>query len=335
MQLKIDKNWNERIDKILAKRFSEVTRSKLQELIKKGYIKVNGSTVKPSYKLKCGDTVDIQQPHIEQIPTKSNIPLNIIYEDEFLIAVNKDYGVVSHPAGKYKEGTLLQGIYHYLDKKGELQKLVTPLFKPTLIHRLDKDTSGIILVAKTLDVYHNIQKQFIRRTVYKEYWCIVEGFVKFDSDLIKKKISKSKVQFGKMSISANGKEAETIYKVIKRFRNFSLVSAIPKTGRTHQIRVHLASIGHPIICDAVYGKRKMLYKWQIENYKLHLQEKIENLEQKIEQEKKDIPIISRQALHARKIQFTHPTTGQILTLEAKLPDDFTNTIQCLEQYQII
>lgn len=332
MQLSIDKDWQERIDKVLTKKLPQFTRSKIQEAIKSGGVKVNGIVIKSSYKLKSGDVVDMQLPEVaRQVPIKSKIPLNIIYEDEQIIAVNKDFNVVSHPAGRYREGTLLQGIYNYLDEKGELEKFITPLFKPTLVHRLDKDTSGVILTAKTLDAYYGIQKQFLKRTIYKEYWCIVEGSVKFDSDLIEKKIGKSRVQFAKMSINTDGKESTTIYKVQKRFKSFSLISAMPKTGRTHQIRIHLSSIGHPILCDGVYGKRKMLYRWQLESPGF----KIEDLRLKMpdsSQQTSDIdnPLISRQALHAKKIQFVHPITNQMLTLEAELPSDFVETIRCLE-----
>ncbi len=335
MRIDIDKDCNERIDKVLTKKFPQLSRSKIQEVIKAGGVKVNDNIVKSSYKLKFGDVVEIQLPEItRQVSLKSKIPLNVIYEDEDIIAVNKDYNVVSHPAGKYREGTLLQGIYNYLDEKGELQKFITPLFKPTLIHRLDKETSGVILTAKTLEAYYGIQKQFLNRTIYKEYWCIVEGYVRFDSDLIEKKIGKSKVRFSKMFITTDGKESQTVYKVQKRFKNFSLVTAMPKTGRTHQIRIHLSSIGYPVLCDKVYGRRKMLYKWQIENARL----KIEDLRFKMEELGQqsmgnDTPLISRQALHAKRIQFVHPITNKQLTLEAELPNDFFQTLKYLEQYQ--
>lgn len=335
MQLKIEQNLSERIDKLLIKKISYLTRSKIQELIKAGNVKVNTRTIKPSYKPKSGDIIEIELPEVKSPPIKSKIDLKILYEDDQIIAINKEAGIVSHPAGRYLEGTLLQGIYNYLDEKGELPELMTSLFKPTLLHRLDKDTSGVILAAKTLDAYYNIQKQFLKRTVYKEYWCIVEGNVKFDSDLIAKKIGKSNIQFAKMVISSTGKEAETIYKVIKRFSNFSLLCAIPKTGRTHQIRIHLASIGHPILCDSIYGRRKMLYRWQIDEMKLSSQRKILNAESIIERDKEDIPLISRQALHAKKIQFIHPKTAHIITIEAPLPQDFEKVLEYLEKVENI
>jgi 23S rRNA pseudouridine1911/1915/1917 synthase len=321
-----DKDCIQRIDKILTRKVPQLTRTKIQLFLKSGKIKVNDKAVKPSYKLKQGDVVKVEvEESPNEVPLKSNIPLNIIYEDGDLIVVNKDSGIVSHPAGRHRENTLLQGVYFYLDKKGELSSLITPLFKPTLVHRLDKETSGIIIIAKTIEAYYNLQKQFMHRTIYKEYWAIVEGRVNFDSDLIDKKIIKSKKQFAKMTVSTIcGKESQTIYKVLERFKDFTLISAVPKTGRTHQIRIHLASIGYPIVCDKVYGYRSLLYEWQIMGIKVPTQELMSFP-----------PLLSRQALHAKKLSFLHPKKNEVVTLETNLPVDLENTLTSLRKYQKI
>ncbi len=327
IELKVDKDYKERIDVFLTKRIQRITRNKLQKFIKMNCILVNDNKVKPSYQVKAGDVIRIRLPEVKStIPIKSNIPLQIIYEDDYLIAINKDAGIVSHPAGRYRENTLIQGVYNYFDKKGELAKLITPVFKPTLIHRLDKDTSGIILVAKTLNSYRAMQKQFIEKTIYKEYWAIVEGYVKFDSDLIYKRISKSKIHFAKMTVAEYGKESQTIYKVQKRFKNFSLIVAIPKTGRTHQIRVHLSSIGHPVLCDAVYGKRKILYQWQLKGLGSSKFDSLTSSPLSMN----DIPLINRQALHAKKIEFKHPVDFHTVTIDTDLPLDFMRTLDALQ-----
>ncbi|MFN7181151.1 MAG: RluA family pseudouridine synthase [Planctomycetota bacterium] len=324
----VEKNYNDRIDIFLVKRIHEISRNKLQELIKSGDVLVNGNKVKPSYKIKEGDKIKIVlTTKTQKFFIKINIRVYIIYEDECLLAVNKEPGIVSHPAGRYRENTLIQGVYNYFEEKGVLDKLITPIFKPTLIHRLDKDTSGVILIAKTLECYYALQKQFMQRVIYKEYWAIVEGDVKFDSDLIEKKIDKSKTHFAKMTAGNYGKESQTIYKVQERFKNFTLVSAIPRTGRTHQIRVHLASIGYPVLCDSVYGRRKMLYEWQLKNFGREKSSSANLSCQYFNQP----PLIARQALHAKKIEFKHPLTSNPICLDAQLPVDFKQTLECLRK----
>lgn len=312
-----DKQYvGERVDIYVVRRFPRYSRSLIQNLIAEGKITVNGRVIKQNYRVKLNDEIEIIFPRLIKphlIP--EDIPLNIIYEDDVILAVNKPAGMIVHPAGRYRKGTLINALLSHC--KMELEEISEDVYRPGIVHRLDKDTSGVLLCAKTLQAYNFLKEQFERRTVSKEYLALVEGTPRFEKDKIAGALGRSARDFRRVSVKEGGKEAETIYEVLKSFGRFSIVKAIPKTGRTHQIRVHLSSIGCPIVCDVLYGRRRELYLWDItgeEPVQLDLDKK---------------PLLNRQALHAFRLKIKHPLTNKEMTFVAKLPDDLKRVIQLL------
>lgn len=301
-----------RIDLYLAKRFPQYSRSLIQRLIKLGQVRLNDKICnKPSTIIRQGDGIDIELPPLST-PTivPRQLPITILYEDQDLIVINKPAGVVVHPAAGHWDDTLANALaYRYQDQTGNL--------KINLVHRLDKQTSGIILAAKTEPALAFISAQFQRRTVIKEYLAVVEGAPRFDSDLIEKAITRHKKVREKMSVVRDdrGKKAISYYEVVERFRGFSLLRVLPKTGRTHQIRVHLAAIGHPCVADPSYGHRKVLTLRDLTGIGTHQE-----------------LLISRQALHAYRLNFVHPS-GERVEFKAPLPPDMDTLLQNLRRYR--
>jgi 23S rRNA pseudouridine1911/1915/1917 synthase len=305
-----------RIDKYLTSRLelSQFSRRFLQELIKQGSVKVNGKTVKCSSKLASGDIIDLTIP---QPPSKDilpeNIPLDIIYEDSDIIVINKQAGILVHPARGRTHGTLVNALAFYCDKLssglGEL--------RPGIVHRLDKETSGVMVATKNDTAQWKIAKQFERRQVNKTYLAVVHGTPDLTADRIHAPLGVHPKIREKYAIRPEiGKEATTFYEVLESFRGFSLLRLTPKTGRTHQIRVHLSYIKHPIVADETYGG-KLVYPWQLAD-----------AEPIVEQ-----PAINRVALHATTLEFKHPTTGQIVKFEAPLPQDMQTLLDLLRKYR--
>lgn len=310
---------NYRLDVYITKRLGTTySRTLLQKLIKQGLVTVNNKKAKPSYEITLGDVITINLPRLI-LPQMiaEDIPLDIIYEDDQVILINKPPHFVVHPAAGHWEGTLVNALLHHCKVLPETDDV----YRPGIVHRLDKDTSGVILAAKTVTAHANLSAQFEERTIKKEYIAIVEGEVRFDSDVINKPIGRDPEDREKMCITAEeSKSAETFYEVLERFKDFTLVKCHPKTGRTHQIRVHLQSIGHPIVADSDYGKRETIYEWQ-----LYAKTKPEGLDTAE-------PVLVRQALHAYSLCFEHPVTEQRMTFTAELPADMAKLVEYLRKY---
>lgn len=323
-----------RLDIYLTKRLSPsygASRTLIQRFIKEGLIKINDRPTKASHLLNQGDHISLQLPRIilpQLIPEE--IPLDIIYEDNALILVNKPPGMVVHPAAGHWQNTLVNALLHHC---GCLPQPKIPLgrskkaeddaiFRPGIVHRLDKNTSGIIIAVKTAQAHIHLSQQFEKRTIVKEYLAIVEGEVRFDADTIDKPLGRHKKHREKIAVQkkGTGQEALSVYQVKERFKGFTLVSISPKTGRTHQIRVHLASIGYPIVADDAYGVRKALYLSDITS---NVSENTQAL------------ILGRQALHAHKISFIHPVSSERVTFETELPEDMTKLLEALRRYRAL
>lgn len=301
-----------RIDRYLALRLPDYSRTFIQKLIKDGAVLVNGHTVKSSYDIQKGDTISIRAPVLEETKiVPEDIPLDIVYEDDYLMLINKPYDMVVHPAGGHPSGTLVNALTFHCQN---LSQINGPL-KAGIVHRLDRDTSGIMLSIKSDAVHANIAMQFEKRYIRKEYLAVVEGEVVLDSDEINLPIGRHKTEPQKMGIRHDiGKEAVSIYEVLERFRGYTLVKVMPRTGRTHQIRVHMRSIGHPVVADFMYSKHETCY--------------LSDLLQK-EREPEEIPIIERQALHAHKIEFFHPIENRKMEFQVDLPPDIALLVKTL------
>jgi 23S rRNA pseudouridine1911/1915/1917 synthase len=285
----------ERLDVFLSVQQTEISRSHLKKLIVEGQVMVNELQRPPGYKIRPGDQITIQVPALVTLDTSPEpIALSIVFEDEFLIAVDKPAGMVVHPAPGHSTGTLVNALLHHCkDLSG-----IGGVERPGIVHRLDKDTSGLILVAKTEATHKTLSQQFNNRDIHKEYLAIVKGNVKKDKDSIHTTIGRHKNHRIKMDTrSLNGREAYTEYQVIHRSKSWSYVRLLPKTGRTHQIRVHLASIHHPVIGDKLYGGKSPHHQME------------------------------RQALHANKLELKHPITDSNLSFCSPLTQDMTTFLQ--------
>jgi 23S rRNA pseudouridine1911/1915/1917 synthase len=315
LTLKVGNSVRERrIDKYLHRRFSNFSRVMLQEIIKQGGVKVNGKPVKPSFQINPGDIIELTLP---ELPDKDilaqDIPLNIIYEDDDIIVLNKPPDMIVHPARGNTYGTLVNALVFHSDK------LSSGLgqFRPGIVHRLDKDTTGVMVVAKNDIAQWKIARQFEQRKTKKSYLAIVHGTPDLTADRISAPLGVHPKIREKYAIRPEiGKEAITFYEVVENFRGFSLLKMTPKTGRTHQIRVHLSYIKHPIVGDDMYGG-KLVYPWQLADGQPAVQE----------------PVISRVALHAWTLEFTHPTTKRVVKFEAPLPKDMQNLLDMLRKYR--
>ncbi|EMT38867.1 23S rRNA pseudouridine1911/1915/1917 synthase [Thermoanaerobacter thermohydrosulfuricus] len=286
-----------RIDVFLAAEL-DYTRSYIKKLIVDGLVFVNGKTVKPSYKVKENDEVVVNIPEVEKIDVMpENIPLDILYEDDDIIVISKPQGMVVHPAPGNYSGTLVNALlYHCKNLSG-----INGILRPGIVHRLDKDTSGVMVVAKNDKAHISLSNQIKERSVFKKYVAIVEGVIKDEAGEIEAPIGRHPVDRKKMAVIEDGRYALTLYKVLERFKENTLVEAVIKTGRTHQIRVHMAYIGHPVVGDPVYGFKKQKFK------------------------------LEGQALHSRVLGFMHPTKGVYMEFEAPLPEYFVRLIEILRR----
>jgi 23S rRNA pseudouridine1911/1915/1917 synthase len=303
-----------RLDKYLHGRFTDFSRRFIQDAIKAGSVQVNGKIGKPSLKLSPGDVIDMTLP---EPPSKDilpeDIPLDIIYEDSSIIILNKQSDMIVHPARGNTHGTLVNALTFYSDKLssglGE--------FRPGIVHRLDKNTTGVMVVAKEDAAQWKIAKQFEHRQVNKSYLAIVHGMPELTADRIKVPLGIHPGAREKYAIRPDvGKESITFYEVLESFRGFSLLKLTPKTGRTHQIRVHLLYIKHPIVADTMYGGR-LVYPWQLADTEPAVQQ----------------PVISRVALHAHTLEFKHPETEKMVKFEAPLPEDMQNFLDMLRKHR--
>ena len=307
-----------RLDAFLAERIEGWSRSRLQKLIENGDVLVNEREAKSSYKLREGDEIDVdltEEPVARFEP--EDIPLDIVFEDEFLAVINKPAGMVVHPGAGVRSGTLANAIAHHF-------KFIIPDSKLSesgtrdlgsgirvgIVHRLDKDTSGLILVAKDEQTHEALAEQFRDRNVEKKYVALVHGKVAENSGKIDRPIARDRWHRTKMTVAANGRHALSLWKVRERFERFTLLEVDIKTGRTHQIRVHLASINHPVVGDATYneGRDNTIADPEI---------------------KKAVEKLSRFFLHAERLVFTHPKTGERLSFASELPQELAQLLKLL------
>lgn len=292
---------NLRIDKLLSDRIPEQSRSYLQKLIKDGNITVNGSIVKPNYKVQANDLINLSLPEPEEpdiLP--ENIPLDILYEDDDILVINKPKGMVVHPSAGHYTGTVVNAVMYHCN--GNLSG-INGVMRPGIVHRIDMDTTGAIVICKSDQAHQNLAEQLKVHSITRKYRAIVYGNFKDDNGTITGDIGRHPIDRKKMAIvQRNGKPAITHYHVLERFGAYTYIECQLETGRTHQIRVHMASTGHPLLGDELYGASKCPF---------HLQ---------------------GQCLHAMILGFQHPISGQYVQFEAPLPDYFTHLLQNLRKY---
>ena len=309
-----------RIDKFLMDRLPNVTRNKIQDGIKDGFVKVNDASVKPNYKVRPNDVIVVSLPEppreTELIP--ENIPLNIIFEDDDLLIVNKEAGMVVHPAYNNWSGTLVNALTYHFQNLPEMEGNEG---RPGLVHRIDKDTSGLLVIAKTKKSITSLAKQFYDHSIERTYYALVWGEPEQDEGTINVNLGRSEKD-RRITVAiedgSRGRHAITHYKVLKRLRYISLIKCNLETGRTHQIRAHMKSIGHTLFNDTTYGGNKVLKGTQFSKYKSF----VENC----------FKIMPRQALHAKSLGFIHPISGEKMFFESELPADFAEVVEKWENY---
>lgn len=315
VEIKIEEeDAGSRIDRALGRRFyPEYSRSYLTCMIEAGTVRVNGARVKKNYRLAVDETVTLDfAERVNETPQPEDLPIRILFDDDHLIVVDKPEGMVIHPGTGTKSGTLVNAL---LFRYPEIAR-VGIAFRPGIVHRLDRDTSGVILAARTNLARYHLVEQFKNRNVQKEYHALVVGEVPYDSDYIDLPLAKDARNVERMRVDRQkGKPASTYYAVLERFQGFTYLKVVPHTGRTHQIRVHLGHLGFPIIADALYGRGKGQRYW--------------SLIEKVRAEGRPVPLISRHALHARGIAFDHPVTGEKKDFFSPLPRDMEQLLEWL------
>lgn len=306
-----DDDAGQRLDMFLTKTLLSLTRSQVQRLIEDGLVKVNGKPAKPSHKIRGAETIEIDIPEPEPIEALPEpIPLDILYQDSDVIVVNKPAGLVVHPAAGNLTGTLVNALlYHCKDLSGIGGKL-----RPGIVHRLDKDTTGILVVAKSDNAQQSLAEQFKKHSTKRKYVALVHGVIIRDKGKIEAEIGRHETERKKMSVKTRrGKTAVTHFKVLGRFDQFTLVELTLETGRTHQIRVHMSSINHPVVGDQVYGGKERISG--VKDVKI----------------RKLIRQLGRQALHAANLGFIHPESKKYMEFQAPIPEDFQKVLDALKQ----
>lgn len=288
---------SERIDKFVAEINSEWSRSQVQQWIKDGVVTVNGKSVKVNYKVKENDEITVTIPDPEELDIQAeDMGLEIYYEDADVLVVNKPRGMVVHPAPGHTSGTLVNGLMHHCtDLSG-----INGVMRPGIVHRIDKDTSGLLMVAKNDVAHESLVNQLVAKTVTRRYKAIVHGVIPHDKGTIDAPIGRDKKERQSMTVDENGKNAVTHFQVLERFKDFTLVECRLETGRTHQIRVHMKYIGYPLAGDPKYGPKKTLD-------------------------------MNGQALHAGILGFDHPRTGEYIQFEAPIPEVFEDALNILRK----
>ena len=300
-----------RLDVFLSRMDLELSRNQIQRFIADNHIQVDGKQQKPSYRLRSGEQVSISLPPSQPSElTPEPLSLDIVFEDEHLIAVNKPPGLVVHPATSHRKPTLVHGLLYHCDR---LADLGGPL-RPGIVHRLDKDTSGVLVVAKNDGAYRDLNRLFKEKHIYKEYTALVYGRLRRSSGEYSGPIRRHPKNRKKMGISASGREAFTSWWLEAAFGEVSLVKVVIKTGRTHQIRVHFAHGHHPVVGDSAYGGKRRVRSVKNSLVRARLNK------------------VKRQMLHARRLVLEHPATGETLDLSAPLPDDMRDLLEFLRTY---
>ena len=297
IHLDADENWmDERIDKFLSAQLPEQSRSYLQKIIKEGSVLVNGSPVKASYRMDDQDEVTIDLPELKEPEIEAeNIPLDILYEDDDLLMVNKPKGMVVHSSAGHTTGTLVNAVMYHC--KEDLSG-INGVMRPGIVHRIDKDTTGVLVICKNDKAHNFVAEQLKEHSITRKYRAIVNGVIKEDEGTVNAPIGRHPTERKKMAINEkNGKHAVTHYRVLERFANHTYIECQLETGRTHQIRVHMASLHHPLLGDTVYGSQKNPY---------HLE---------------------GQTLHAMVLGLIHPSTGSYLEVTAPLPEYFQKLLK--------
>jgi len=304
-----------RLDVFLAEQFPRYSRVQWRKVIHANGVQVEGRTVRPAFRLHPGQQVAVRLPELPRLgPRPEDIPINVLYEDDHLVAVNKPANMVVHPAKGHWSGTLTSALAFHFD---QLSSIGGPT-RPGVVHRLDRETSGVIVVAKTDFAHMALAGQFESRTTEKEYVAIVAGAPDHDRDIIDQPIGMHPFQREKMAIRrhyATSRPAHTFYEVVRRFRGYAVLRVEPKTGRTHQIRVHLAHINCPVLCDRMYGGRSTITAGELAGTA------------------DDTVLLARHALHARRLRLKHPATGKVIQFEAPLPPDMRCVLESLEQHR--
>jgi 23S rRNA pseudouridine1911/1915/1917 synthase len=298
MEFKVEEeDAGTRIDKYISNLVEGKSRSFIQGMIEKGAVLVNGNIKKSNYTVRTGDVILVTVPEPVEMSIKAEkIPLEILYEDADLVVVNKKQGMVVHPASGVYSGTLVNALLdHCTDLSG-----INGVLRPGIVHRIDKDTSGILVVAKNDNAHNILAHQLKEHSMTRVYYALVEGIVKQDEGVVDAPLGRHPVEKIKMAVVRDGRSAVTRYRVIKRYKAQTLVECMLETGRTHQIRVHMAHIGHPVVGDPVYGHKKQRFK------------------------------LEGQLLHAKKLGFIHPSTGEYVEFESPLPDYFVKVLTVLE-----
>ncbi|MGG0215810.1 RluA family pseudouridine synthase [Bacillus mycoides] len=288
---------SERIDKFVAEINSEWSRSQVQQWIKDAVVTVNGKSVKGNYKVKGNDEITVTIPEPEELDIQpEDMNLEVYYEDADVLVVNKPRGMVVHPAPGHTKGTLVNGLMHHCtDLSG-----INGVMRPGIVHRIDKDTSGLLMVAKNDMAHESLVNQLVAKTVTRRYKAIVHGVIPHDKGIIDAPIGRDKKERQSMTVDENGKNAVTHFQVLERFKDFTLVECRLETGRTHQIRVHMKYIGYPLAGDPKYGPKKTLD-------------------------------MNGQALHAGILGFDHPRTGEYIEFEAPIPEVFEEALKILRK----
>ncbi|WP_025641021.1 RluA family pseudouridine synthase [Schnuerera ultunensis] len=299
LEFYVEDTEGERLDSYLAFRLNNVSRSYLQKLIKEGLVLVNGNGSKARYRVKIGDYIQIKLPEQEQEePIPENLPLDIIYEDKDIVIVNKPEDMVVHPAPGNPTGTLVNALLYHVDSLYSGKDII----RPGIVHRLDKDTSGLLAVAKNEIAYNSLIQQLKNRSMERIYEALVYGVLNSDEGTINVPIGRHPVDRKRMTVrKENGKEAITHFKALEKFQDYTLLEASLETGRTHQIRVHMAYINHPIVGETVYSKRKNEFG------------------------------LKSQLLHAKKLGFVHPRRSKYMEFEIELPVKFKKVLEILRE----
>lgn len=298
IQLYVDEDNSERLDTYVAKKIDDISRSYVQKLIKDGFVFVNDKLLKSNYLVKEGDSIRVELPEpkiLEIIP--QDLPIDIVYEDEDVVIINKSQDMVVHPAPGNYSGTLVNALLFHIENLSSINGII----RPGIIHRLDKDTSGILIIAKNDKSHRFLSEELKMRNVKRVYTTLVHGVISNDEGTIDAPIGRHGKDRKKMTVTKkNSREAVTHYKVLNRYNKYTLVEVKLETGRTHQIRVHMAYINHPVVGDPVYSNGKNDFG------------------------------LDRQILHATKLEFIHPSTEIWMKFEIDLPDYFNNIIRVLE-----